>query len=194
MPEKQWHIPVMCKELIGYLRLNKGKTVLDCTVGSGGHAEAILQEIGPQGRLIGIDLDGDALDIAKDRLKRFTNCILIQANFRDIDEILGTLKIDKVDGIIFDLGVSSMQLETVTRGFSIRQDGPLDMRMDKNLQLSAFDLVNFFPETGLSDILKRYGEERWHNRIARAIVRERKKSMIISTGQLADLVKRITPY
>ncbi len=191
---QQRHIPVMLDELIRYLKLDKGGVVLDCTVGSGGHAEAILKEIGPQGRLIGADVDRDALDIAKDRLKRFSNCILIQANFRNIDETLPTLKINKLDGMIFDLGLSSMQLDSVTRGFSIKVDTPLDMRMDKDLKLSAFDLVNFFPEMSLSDILKKYGEERWHNRIARAIVRERKKSAIVSTWQLADLIKRVTPY
>lgn len=183
----------MLDELIRYLKLNRGGIVLDCTVGSGGHAEAILKEIGPQGRLIGTDVDCDTLDIAKDRLKRFNNCSLIQANFRNIDETLTRLKINRVDGIVFDLGVSSMQLGSLTRGFGIKVDAPLDMRMDRNLKLSAFDLVNFFPEMGLSDILKKYGEERWHNRIARAIVRERKKSMIVSTWQLVDLVKRVMP-
>ncbi|MCQ9207864.1 MAG: 16S rRNA (cytosine(1402)-N(4))-methyltransferase RsmH [Omnitrophica bacterium] len=185
----------MCKELVNYLNLNKGGTVLDCTVGSGGHAEAILKRIGSGGRLIGIDQDRDALDLTKNRLlKRFKNCTLVQANFRNMDTILVELSIDVLDGIIFDLGVSSLQLDSAARGFSIRLDAPLDMRMDSNLKLSAFDLVNFLPEENISDILKNYGQERWHKRIARAIVRERKKSIIVSTRQLVDLVRRVIPY
>jgi len=194
MAKEGIHRPVMCKELVNYLNLNKGGVVLDCTVGSGGHTEAILKEIGPQGKLIGIDQDHHALDAARDKLlERFKNCTLIQGNFRNMDAILAELSIDNLDGIIFDLGISSLQLDSVARGFSIRLDAPLDMRMDSNLKLSAFDLVNFLPEESISDILKKYGEERWHNRIARTIVRERKKSIIVSTRQLADLVRRVTP-
>lgn len=193
MAEEKPHIPVMSNELIRYLKLDKGRTVLDCTVGCGGHADTILTEIGPQGKFIGIDQDEAALKIAEGRLKRFTNCTLMQANFRHMDAILAKLGIDRVDGMVFDLGLSSLQLDSPKKGFSIRLDAPLDMRMDSNLRLCAFDLVNFLPEMSLSDILKKYGEERWHNRIARAIVRERKKSMIATTGQLSDLVKRVTP-
>lgn len=193
MQESNPHIPVMCDELVEYLSLNKGGTVLDCTVGCGGCADTILQKIGPQGRLLGIDRDQDALQIAKNRLKRFNNYILAKGNFRNIDSILKKFEIDNVDGIIFDLGVSSLQMDTSGRGFSIRQDGPLDMRMDQDLQLSAFDLVNFLPQENLADILRRYGQERWHHRIARAIVRERKKSMIVTTRQLADLIRRAVP-
>lgn len=194
MVEETFHIPVMCNELIQHLKLDKKGTVLDCTVGSGGHADVILREIGPQGRLIGLDQDDEALGIAKNRLKNFRNCILVQANFRNMDAVLTKLAIDKVDGMVFDLGLSSLQLGNSERGFSIKLDAPLDMRMDRTLRLSAFDLVNFLPEVSLSDILKKYGEERWHNRIARAIVRERKRSMIVTTGQLADLIRRVTPY
>lgn len=194
MVEETFHIPVMCNELIQHLKLDKKGTVLDCTVGSGGHADVILREIGPQGRLIGLDQDDEALGIAKNRLKNFRNCILVQANFRNMDAVLTKLAIDKVDGMVFDLGLSSLQLGNSERGFSIKLDAPLDMRMDRSLRLSAFDLVNFLPEVSLSDILKKYGEERWHNRIARAIVRERKRSMIVTTGQLADLIRRVTPY
>ena len=194
MAKEKLHTPVMCNELISYLELDKAGTILDCTVSAGGHAEAVLQELRPQARFIGIDQDRDALEIAKERLlKRFRNCTLMQANFRDIDAILAKLAVDKVDGILFDLGLSSLQLETAARGFSIKYDAPLDMRMDRSLRLSAFDLVNFLPEVSLSDIIKRYGEDRWHNRIARAIVRERRKSLIVSTRQLADLVRRVTP-
>jgi 16S rRNA (cytosine1402-N4)-methyltransferase len=191
--DKYCHIPVMCKEVIENLRLKSGNTVVDCTIGCGGYAQAILKEIGPKGKLIGLDRDRQALAIAEDRLTRFSNCVFIQDNFRNINQIFEKLEITRVDGMVFDLGVSSLQLETAERGFSMRLDAPLDMRMDRNLRLSAFDLVNFLPEVSLSEILKKYGQERWHNRIARAIVKERKNSMIVSTKQLADLVKRITP-
>jgi len=187
------HIPVMCREIIDYLQLGQGKTVLDCTVGSGGHAERLLQQLGPKGKLIGIDQDQDALATTKNRLRKFNNCTLVQGNFRKMDEILSNLNIPKVDGMIFDLGLSSLQLGATERGFSFNLDAPLDMRMDKELRLSAFDLVNFLPEISLSDILRKYGQERWHNRIARAIVRERKKTALISTRQLVDLIKRAMP-
>ena len=189
-----YHIPAMRKELLEYLQLEKGKTVLDCTVGCAGHAEALLKEIGPNGRFVGIDTDEDALEIAKDRLKEFGNCILLQGNFRKIDTILGHLKINGVDAIVLDLGLSSLQLDSATRGFSFKLDAPLDMRMDKGLNISAFDLVNFLPQEGLADILKRYGQERWHNRIAYAIVRERKKTMITRTSQLVELIRQVVPY
>ena len=193
MQKEEVHIPVMCAEIVKYLDLGKGGTVLDCTVGCGGHADAILKQIGPSGRFIGIDQDSQALEIARNRLQGFSNSILMHANFRYIDEILDRLKVSKVDGMLFDLGVSSLHMNSAERGFSIRLDAPLGMRMDRNLRISAFDLVNFLPEVGLADILRKYGEERWHRRIARAIVRERKKSMITTTGQLATLVKRVTP-
>ncbi len=188
------HIPVMCNELLKYLELGQGSTVLDCTVGLGGHADAILQEIGPQGRFLGIEQDSQALEVAQSKLQKFDNCVLLQGNFRNIDAILARLKVKEVDGIIFDLGVSSLQLDSADRGFSFRLDAPLDMRMDRNLQLSAFDLINFLPEISLSNILKKYGEERWHNRISRAIVSERKKALIATTGQLVELIRRVAPY
>ncbi|MBN2097233.1 MAG: 16S rRNA (cytosine(1402)-N(4))-methyltransferase RsmH [Candidatus Omnitrophica bacterium] len=187
------HIPVMCTEILEYLKLGRDQTILDCTLGLAAHAEAILQQLGPGGRLIGIDQDQEALQAAKDRLGQFNNCILLQGNFRNIDIILDQLKIDKVDAIVFDLGVSSLHLDQATRGFSFKLDAPLDMRMDKSLRLSAFDLVNFLPQEKLSDILRRFGEVRWHHRIARAIVRERKKTPIVNTAQLADLISRVTP-
>lgn len=193
MPKEEFHTPVMRKELLSNLNLNKGCTIVDCTVGCGGHADAILQEIGPEGKLVGIDHDSDAIEIAKNRLSNFSNLILVHSNFRNLDTVLSNLDIDKLDGIIFDLGMSSLQLDKPERGFSIRMNAPLDMRMDKSLKISAFDLINFLPEISLSDILKRYGQERWYRRIAKTIVKERKKSLIVTTGQLADLVRRSTP-
>lgn len=193
MPREKLHIPVMSREILKYLNLQEGSTVIDCTVGLGGHAETILEEIGPRGQLIGIDLDRDALDEAEKRLSRFDNYQLVQNNFRNIDSVLAALRISNIDGIILDLGVSSLQLDEPSRGFSFKNDAPLDMRMDKDLQLSAFDLVNFLPQESLADILKKYGQERWHNRIARAILRERKKEAIVTTKQLAQLVRQVVP-
>ncbi|NQS99569.1 MAG: 16S rRNA (cytosine(1402)-N(4))-methyltransferase, partial [Candidatus Omnitrophica bacterium] len=118
MAKDELHIPIMREEIIRYLKLHRGETVLDCTVGLGGHAEAILREIGTRGRLIGLDQDQQALDLSSNKFKGSSNCILIQANFRKIDQVLASLKINSVDGILFDLGVSSLQLETAERGFS----------------------------------------------------------------------------
>ncbi|MFH1045420.1 MAG: 16S rRNA (cytosine(1402)-N(4))-methyltransferase RsmH [Candidatus Omnitrophota bacterium] len=194
MPENLQHIPVMREEVLKFLNLSPGCTVVDGTVGLGGHAQVILDAIGPQGRFVGLDFDHDALAMAQDRLKNYTNCTLVHANFRNLDTALAQLHLHGVDGILLDLGISSLQLEKPSRGFSIKYDSPLDMRMNQNEQLSAFDLVNFLPQENLSDILRKYGQERWHNRIARAIVRERSKSTITSTGQLAQLVMRVVPY
>lgn len=188
------HIPVMLNELMEYLRPEEGKTILDCTVGGGGHAEATLKVIGPQGRLIGIDQDSEALKIAQRRLRNFANVSLIQANFRNIDTVVKVAGIAKVDGIMFDVGVSSLHLDSAERGFSIRHNGPLDMRMDRGMKFSAFDIVNSMPETELAEIFKKYGEERWHRRIARAIARERKKTRIADTAQLAALIVKTVPY
>ena len=193
MPREKLHIPVMSREILEYLNLQEGSTVIDCTVGLGGHAEAILEEIGSRGQLIGIDLDRDALDEAEKRLSKFNNYQLVQNNFRNIDSVLAALKISNIDGVLLDLGVSSLQLDEPSRGFSFKHDAPLDMRMDKDLQLSAFDLVNFLPQENLADILKKYGQERWHNRIAKAIVRDRKKTAIVTTNQLAQLVREVVP-
>ena len=192
--EKLLHKPVMCNEIVKYLDLKQGQTLLDCTVGCAGHADALLKQLGPKGRLIGIDQDNQALELARARLQGFSNFVLIQGNFKHLNEILAKLRVKEVDGIIFDLGLSSLQLENGQRGFSIKFDTPLDMRMDRNLKLSAFDLVNFLPEVSLAGILKNYGQERWHNRIASAIVRERKRSLVLTTGQLAEIVKRAAPY
>ncbi|MFH1245844.1 MAG: 16S rRNA (cytosine(1402)-N(4))-methyltransferase RsmH, partial [Candidatus Omnitrophota bacterium] len=183
----------MLNELTEYLKLQEGQTILDCTVGCGGHAEAVLKAIGDSGRFIGVDQDKEALKVARDRLSNFPNSTLIHANFRNIETVAAGAGLDKVNGIIFDVGVSSLHLNSPERGFSIRHDGPLDMRMDKEMKRSAFDLVNFMPEPDLDEIFKKYGEERWHRRIARAIVWERQKTRITTTAQLSALVARVVP-
>lgn len=184
----------MAKEIIGFLDPKPGAIIVDATIGCGGHAELILERITPGGRLIGIDQDEQALACCRESLKAYADSLfLVNDNFRDLERILGPLGINKIDGIIFDLGVSSLQLDTAERGFSIKYDVPLDMRMSKRNQVSAFDLVNNLSVEELSTILKTYGEERFHARIARAIAEQRKKAPVTTTGELAELVIRAQP-
>jgi 16S rRNA (cytosine1402-N4)-methyltransferase len=190
------HVPVMCKEVIEYLRPKPGKIILDCTLGGGGHSKAILQRISPQGRLIGIDQDEQALRIAREKLRKYKGLsTLVHDNFHNLDAILNKLKITKVDGVLFDLGISSFQLEDARRGFSIKLCGPLDMRMDrKNESTTAYKLVNGLPQAEIVRILKTFGEERWARRIASRIVKERQKAPIDTTTQLAKIVLKAIPY
>lgn len=172
-----------------------GKVIVDCTVGLGGHAEAILDKIIPGGKLIGIDRDAEALEIAKDRLQKFReSVILIHDNFDDLKAIFEKSGIEKADGFLFDLGVSSLQLDSSERGFSFRYDAPLDMRMDKEATSSAYDIVNGSGEAELSWILEHYGEERFSRRIAKAIVARRKTSPIKTTGELVEVILHVVPY
>lgn len=189
------HRPVMLEEVIRFLKLKPGMCVVDATVGTGGHAEGILKNISPNGRLVGIDRDNESLDIAKGRLKSFGKSFeLIHDDFRNIDTILSARGINHIDAILFDLGVSSYQLDEPGRGFSFKQDGPLDMRMDKDSYISAYDLVNNLTEKEISSILKLFGQECWHNRIARFLVKERIKAPIATTGQLKSIVLKAIPY
>ena len=189
------HKPVMCAEVLQYLKPVSGDVVVDCTIGEGGHAQLLLEAIAPDGRLIGIDRDEDALLAAKGNLKRFAApYTLIHDNFRNIRRIVTQLGIKEVNGILFDLGVSSFQLDTPERGFSIRLDARLDMRMDQYDNVSAFDLVNKLPLFEIKRILKEYGEERWADRIANAIIKIRKKEPIVTTGQLRGIVLNAIPY
>ena len=189
------HKPVMCAEVLQYLKPVSGDVVVDCTIGEGGHAQLLLEAIAPGGRLIGIDRDEDALLAAKVNLKRFAApYTLIHDNFRNIRRIVTQLGIKEVNGILFDLGVSSFQLDTPERGFSIRLDARLDMRMDQYDNVSAFDLVNKLPLFEIKRILKEYGEERWADRIANAIIKIRRKEPIVTTGQLRGIVLDAIPY
>lgn len=189
------HKPVMREEIAKYLNLNPGETVLDCTVGTGGHALEILKRITPSGKLIGVDRDAESLFLANQNLKEFKGFYtLVKEDFRHIDTILEGLELKKVDGIFFDLGISSFQLDNPQRGFSIKLDGPLDMRMDKESYISAYDLVNSLSEAELSNILKNFGQERWHNRIAHLMVEKRIQNPISTTGELSDLVIRAVGY
>lgn len=188
------HEPVMVKEVVAFLDPHPGDTIVDATIGCGGHARPILERIRPAGRLVGMDQDEDAVRCARESLKEFSDSLfLVHENFAHMEKALNGLGIEKVDGILFDLGVSSMQLDTGQRGFSIKYDAPLDMRMDRRAVVTAFDLVNTLPFEELSRILKVYGEERFHARIARAIIERRKRGPIQSTGELAETVLRAQP-
>ena len=163
-----------------------GSRIIDGTVGAGGHAMGVLEHTAPEGELLGLDRDTVALPLAQQRLARFGSRVhLVQGSFRDIKSHAAALDWEQVDGILLDLGVSSMQLSAPERGFSFRADGPLDMRFDSDQELMAVDLVNDLPETDLADLIYEYGEERKSRRVARAIVRARP---INDTGTLAHVV------
>jgi len=186
-----FHQPVMLAEVIQSLRCRRGGIYVDGTLGGGGHAQAILESTTPDGLLIGIDRDDDALFESEKRLKPFgRRKILIKGNFADIGNILTNLNIGKVDGILLDLGVSSHQLDTADRGFSFSLDAPLDMRMDQGNRYSAYDLVNLSPEKELRQVIRDYGEEPMAGRIARAILAKRASAPIERTAELADVVCR----
>ncbi len=188
------HIPVMNREVLEGLNCKQGDIVLDCTLGLGGHASGLLEKIGPQGRLIGIDRDAQALALARERLGVVANqCHFVHSDFRYVDRVLADLNLKTVNVILLDLGVSSMQLDDPQRGFSIREEGPLDMRMDQDNFISAYDIVNSLSERELAFILKKYGEERWHNRIARVLVQQRSRRPIETTKELGDIVRRAIP-
>ncbi len=188
------HIPVMCNEVIESLNLKQGSVVVDGTLGLAGHSLAMLERIGAEGKLIGLDCDAEILEKSKERLAGFDKqCILRHSNYADIDKVLSSLKIDAVDAILLDLGVSSYQLDNAYRGFSLKQNGPLDMRMNQGEGVSAFDLVNSLPEKELSQILKVFGEEKWHMRIARQIVKQRSSAALRTTEDLSIAVLKALP-
>jgi len=191
----QLHKPVMLEEILGYLQLKSGMTVVDATIGVGGHSEKILKKILPGGRLIGVDRDKESLEISKEKLKKFSeSCSFVHDNFFNIDKILSSLNVKEVDGVLLDLGISSFQLDNAQRGFSFAKEGPLDMRMDRDSHISAFDLINNLTQDEISSILWRFGQERFSNRIARRVVNYRKGAMINSTQELANIVLKAVPY
>ena len=188
------HIPVLCNEVLDFLEPKSGGIYVDATVGVGGHSSAILAESSPNGRIIGIDLDADALEISRARLHTFTDrYLLIHGNFARMDTLLENYSVEAVDGILLDLGVSSMQLDTPGRGFGFKHTGPLDMRMNPRQSLLAVQVVNDSSIETLVDIFKRYGEERFARRIAYRIVQARQKEPITTTTRLADIVKAAIP-
>lgn len=189
-----FHKPVLVDETIASLRCRSGAVYVDGTLGGGGHASEILIRSAPDGRLIGIDVDRDALREAQRRLAPFGDrATLVKGNFADMGTILSERNIEKVDGILLDLGVSSHQLETAERGFSFTLDAPLDMRMDQDSGLSAYDLVHTLSEEEIEKRIREFGEEKMAGRIARAIVRRRALSPIRTTADLAGVVTSVMP-
>jgi len=190
----QAHKPVMAQEVASFLNLKPQACFVDCTLGLGGHAGLIAGQLGPQGCLVGIDRDKESLAIAEENLSRLScQKTFVHDDFRHLDMILRSLNITKVDGVLMDLGISSYQLEDSSRGFSFKADGPLDMRINQDSFVSAYDLINSLSEREISIILKNYGEERWHHRIARFLVEQRAKSPIQTTRELREAVLRAMP-
>ena len=188
------HIPVLLEETIQGLNINPDGIYVDGTIGGAGHSKKIIEKLSEKGLLIGIDRDEEALKAAKENLKDYENFKLIHGNHDDIKEILTEQSIEKVDGILLDLGVSSYQLDERERGFSYNSDNILDMRMDQTQSLTAMDVVNEYSEEKLANIIYEYGEEKFSRQIARNICIERKKQKITTTKMLADIIAKSKPY
>lgn len=188
------HVPVLVTEVVEWIHGKDGGIYVDATIGSGGHAVALLQTYPDIALLVGIDQDAQAVASAKKNLAAFhKRATVVHGNFTTIKTILGTLHIAHIDGIIFDLGVSSMQLGDPLRGFSFMAEGPLDMRMDQNSAVQAQDLINTLSAAELEEILRTYGEERWARRIARAIQQQRSTQPISTTTELSRIISEAIP-
>lgn len=184
------HAPVLLAEILDWLRPVRGGLFVDCTLGLGGHSQALLQA-SPDAQVIGLDRDTAAIAIAESRLSRFENRFrAVHANFADVKDALTELGVNEVNGVMADLGVSSLQLDQGARGFSFAVDAPLDMRMDRGADETAADLVKQMTEQELAEVIFEYGEERGARKIARALARERARAPIATTRQLADIVVR----
>lgn len=187
------HYSVMLSETIDALNIKNGGIYADGTLGGGGHSHELLSRA-ENVRLIGIDQDTDAVSAAKERLAEFGDRITyVNDNFRNINSVLDRLFIDKLDGMVLDLGVSSYQLDNAERGFSYMQSAPLDMRMNQNAEMSAYDVVNTYSEDALTDIFYRYGEENWSRRVAKFITDRRKEKLLETTGELAEIIRAAIP-
>ncbi|MBR8658109.1 16S rRNA (cytosine(1402)-N(4))-methyltransferase RsmH [Brevibacillus sp. NL20B1] len=188
------HVTVLREEAVDGLNIRPDGVYVDCTLGGAGHSSLIASRLGAGGRLIAIDQDDWALDNARERLAPYMNKVtLVKSNFRRIRDIASDLGLDGVDGVLFDLGVSSPQLDEGERGFSYNADAPLDMRMDQDAPLSAYDIVNGWDEEELARIIWEYGEEKFSRRIARQIVQRRRHAPVRTTGELVELIKEAIP-
>ncbi|WKL03004.1 16S rRNA (cytosine(1402)-N(4))-methyltransferase RsmH [Paenibacillus amylolyticus] len=194
------HITVLKEEATEGLNIKQDGIYVDCTLGGGGHSSVIASKLGPGGRLIALDQDDWALDNAHEKLAAYGERVtLVKTNFRDLEQVLKDLDVPmkggapQVDGILYDLGVSSPQFDEGERGFSYNHDAPLDMRMDQDAMLTAKEIVNEWPEEEIARILYRYGEEKFSRRIARVIVGKRAQSTIETTGELVELIKEGIP-
>lgn len=189
------HTSILLHESVDFLITDKNGIYVDCTMGGAGHSSAFAAQLEAGGMLIGIDQDDDAIAAGSERLLNRFACktVVAKSNFESFAQVLDSMGIEQIDGIFFDLGVSSYQLDTPERGFSYMHDGPLDMRMNKEAKLDAEYIVNHYKEEELADIIHRYGEERWSKRIAQFIVNERKQQPITTTFQLVDIIKKAIP-
>ena len=188
------HKSVLLQETIDSLNIQEDGTYVDGTLGGGGHASEVCRRLGEGGRLIGIDQDADAIAAAGERLKEFGSRVtIVRSNYENIREILENLGIHRVNGIYLDLGVSSYQLDTAERGFTYREDAPLDMRMDQRETRTAADIVNTYSEMELYRMIRDYGEDRFAKNIAKHIVKAREERPIETTGQLTEIIKAAIP-
>ena len=188
------HVSVLLHETVDGLNVRPDGTYVDATLGGGGHAFEVCSRLGDKGRFIGIDQDADAVKAAGERLAGFGEKVtIIRSNYRDMKPRLQSIGVDKVDGIVLDLGVSSYQLDTAERGFSYRADAPLDMRMDQRQKMTARDIVNGYSEAELYRVIRDYGEDRFAKNIAKHIVAERAKGPIETTGQLNEIIRHAIP-
>jgi len=192
--QSELHVPVLAHETVSWLVRQQGGRYLDCTIGPGGLASRILDLSSPEGIVVGIDRDEEAIAAARERLKPFAERTrLIQGNFSELKQHLQSAGLSEVDGVVFDLGVSSAQLARPERGFSFLNDGPLDMRMEQGGGQTAADLVNKLSESELADVIYRYGEERYSRRIARSIARARERRPLRTTFDLVSVVREAVP-
>lgn len=188
------HTSVLLQETIDGLNIRPDGVYVDGTLGGGGHSYEIASRLSDRGQLIGIDQDEAAITAAGERLKEFGDrVIIVRSNYRNTKSILQSLQIEKIDGMMLDLGVSSYQLDTEERGFSYRYDAPLDMRMDKRQTLTARDIVNGYSEMELFRVIRDYGEDKFAKNIAKHIVAARQQSPIETTGQLNEIIKAAIP-
>lgn len=188
------HTSVLLEETVNGLAIKPDGIYVDATLGGGGHSYQVCSRLGSTGRLIGIDQDAAAIEAAGSRLECFGERVtIIRSNYCDMKQKLHTIGVEKVDGIILDLGVSSYQLDTADRGFSYRADAPLDMRMDQRQQTTAKDIVNCYSEAELYRVIRDYGEDKFAKNIAKHIVMERERKPIETTGQLNEIIRRAIP-
>lgn len=187
------HVSVMLKETVDGLNVKEGGTYVDCTLGGGGHSFEILTRLNNTGRLIGIDQDKEALAAAGERLKNFSNVTYVHSNFERVKEIINEYSTEGVDGILADLGVSSYQFDNPERGFSYRFDAPLDMRMDKDNTLTAYEIVNGYSENEIFRIIRDYGEDKFAKNIAKHICQRRAEKAIETTFELNEIIKAAIP-
>ncbi|MBQ9010124.1 MAG: 16S rRNA (cytosine(1402)-N(4))-methyltransferase RsmH [Clostridia bacterium] len=187
------HVSVMLEETVDLLNVRPGGIYVDGTLGGGGHSEEILKRLGGTGHLYGIDRDREALAAAGERLSAWPNFTALHGNFHDAAQLLASVNVEKVDGFLLDLGVSSHQLDTAERGFSYHVCAPLDMRMDQSAELSAETIVNTWPQKEIARILREYGEEKWAARIADIIVEHRQQQPLRTTGDLVACVDAAIP-